>query len=428
MATPPVVDFKVSKTADKSIELSWEEPKELGEGIEPIDSYHLELSYTEDFIAEKLGDWTKAYQCGKIEPPKNKVNVIDLQYGATYRFRIATVNKAGKSDFVEVGPVICSETFADAKILVPRAYAAGKKIKIRNGEQIKLIIPFEGTPKPKITWTKDGEDFRLDDSGRPRVAIRNTKDTTCLFIRNSDRWDSGIYNLKVEVASKAVTADLDLAVIETPTEPRKIQCVEVCGASAQLKWLAPKDDGNCDILGYQVEKRNARSEEWYVTIEKCRHTGVQINDLILGNSYYFRVRAYNECGMGEMGVTKEMAAIVKDQMVYKKPVLPPLDFGKAPEFTLKMEDRKIMAGYNGGLTCALAGHPKPKLRWYKVEGAKKKVEIIDNPKYKTTFSQGIVRLEIRRARPGDAGLYELIATNNLGEAVVDAKITVKSLD
>ena len=45
-------------------------------------------------------------------------------------------------------------------------------------------------------------------------------------------------------------------------------------------------------------------------------------------------------------------------------------------------------------------HPRPKIRWFK-----NKMEIIDNPKYKMSWGQGIIQLEIRRARLGDAGTY-----------------------
>merc|ERR1712066_1096832 len=127
-------------------------------------------------------------------------------------------------------------------------------------------------------------------------------------------------------------------------------------------------------------------------------------------------------GLGDTAETKEAAVIVKDRIIYKKPVLPPLDFSTKPEFTKPLNDRKIMAGYNGILTTSLKGFPKPKLRWYKG-----KTEIIDNPKYKTTFAQGIVQLELRRARPGDAGVYRLIAENSSGSVECEATVTVKSL-
>merc|ERR1711981_1135730 len=414
--TAPCSMFKIGKRTDESIELRWLEPEEIGAG--GLDKYVLEMMCTK---GDALGEWGEA-PCGIIKPPSTNIDLTKLKTGATYRFRICTENIAGRSEWIEIGPVICAESVEDAKINIPRAYAAGKRIKVKLGDPIKHIIPFEGKPKPKVTWTKNGEDLRPDDDGKPRFHIRNVNDSTTLFLRHSDRWDSGVYNMKIEVGPQTATADFDVGVIEIPSKPRSFQIADVVGSSAQLKWLAPKDDGNCEILGYQVEKRDAKSDDWFVAVEKVRHTNVQINDLILGNSFYFRVRAMNEVGLGDDAVTKECAVIVKDKMVYKKPDLPPLDFGMKPEFTLGLNDRKIMAGYNGCLTASLKGHPKPKLRWFKGKN-----EIIDNPKYKTTFSQGIVQLEIRRARPGDAGVYKLIAENSLGAAEIEATIVVKEL-
>merc|ERR1719189_104250 len=130
--------------------------------------------------------------------------------------------------------------------------------------------------------------------------------------------------------------------------------------------------------------------------------------------------------MKSVSVTKLSLKIallsLKTNSSTKKPQLPPLDFSHKPSFSKVLNDRKIMCGYNGVLTASLAGFPKPKLRWYRG-----KTEIIDNPKYKTTFSQGIVQLEIRRARPGDAGVYKLIAENGLGVDECSATITVKEL-
>ena len=79
-------------------------------------------------------------------------------------------------------------------------------------------------------------------------------------------------------------------------------------------------------------------------------------------------------------------------------------------------------GYNGLLSCALKGYPKPKLRWWKG-----KIEINDNPKYKTTFSEGIVQLEIRRAQLGEAGVYKLVASNELGEATTECQVTIREV-
>lgn len=412
--TAAVSLFKTGKRTDESIELKWLEPEEIGAG--GLDRYVIEMKKIPGEV-----EWGEA-PCGVVTPNMTSIDMSKLQTGASYYFRICTENLAGRSEWREIGPIICAEMVEDAKINIPRHYANGKRIKVVVGDPLKLIIPFQGKPKPVVDWTKDGEPLKKDDEGRLRFHVRNVGDSTTLFCRHTDRWDSGIYNLCVKVGTQEVNAKFDVAVIDIPSKPRALTIADVVGSSAQLKWNAPKDDGNCEIYGYQVEKRDAKSDEWFVSIERVRHASVQINDLVLGNSFYFRVRAINEVGLGDDAVTKDCAVIVKDKHIYKKPSLPPLDFSTKPEFTQVLNDRKIMAGYNGVLTAALKGHPKPKLRWFRG-----KVEIIDNPKYKTTFSQGIVQLEIRRARSGDAGKYKLVAENPMGAVECEANVIVKEL-
>lgn len=413
--TAAVSLFKTGKRTDDSIELKWLEPEEIGAG--GIDRYVLEMKK----VPSDSEEWGEA-PTGVVSPSMTNVDITKLECGASYYFRICTENIAGRSEWREIGPIICAEAVESAKICLPRNMQNKKKIKVIVGQPLKFNIPFCGRPKPKVSWTRNDEPLPLDDEGKPRFQVRNIADQTTLYCRSTERWDTGIYNIHVQVGTEAVKADLDVAIIDIPSKPMKVQIADVVGTSAQLKWLPPKDDGNCEIAGYQLEKRDARAEEWYVCVDRVRNPSVQINDLVLGNSYYFRIRAINEVGLGDEAVTKDCAVIVKDKLVYKKPTLPPLDFSHKPIFSKGLNDRRIMAGYNGVLTASLAGFPKPKLRWYKG-----KSEIIDNPKYKTTFSQGIVQLEIRRARPMDAGVYRLIAENAMGTDECQATVVVKEL-
>ena len=98
---------------------------------------------------------------------------------------------------------------------------------------------------------------------------------------------------------------------------------------------------------------------------------------------YFRIKAINEVGLSEGAATKEFANIPKETTTYVKPVYPEMNFDLKPEFTTVLNNRKIMVGYTGVITCALKGAPRPKLRWFR-----NKMEIIDNPKYKISWGQG----------------------------------------
>lgn len=45
------------------------------------------------------------------------------------------------------------------------------------------------------------------------VAVRNSQDSTVVFIRKAERWDSGRYQVELCVGEDSVKAHLDVAVI-----------------------------------------------------------------------------------------------------------------------------------------------------------------------------------------------------------------------
>ena len=58
------------------------------------------------------------------------------------------------------------------------------------------LSPPQGKPKPVVTWTKNGEP--LDSK---RANVRNSDKDSILFIRTSQRDDSGVYEMNVKVDS-----------------------------------------------------------------------------------------------------------------------------------------------------------------------------------------------------------------------------------
>lgn len=45
------------------------------------------------------------------------------------------------------------------------------------------------------------------------IAIRNSLDSSVLFIRKAERWDSGSYQLQLKVGDEKVDAKIEVAVI-----------------------------------------------------------------------------------------------------------------------------------------------------------------------------------------------------------------------
>lgn len=57
-----------------------------------------------------------------------------------------------------------------------------------------MFAASQGKPKPVVTWTKNGQPV---DS--KRVNVRSTGHDSILFIRQSEREDSGVYEMSVKV-------------------------------------------------------------------------------------------------------------------------------------------------------------------------------------------------------------------------------------
>ena len=170
-----------------------------------------------------------------------------LATGKNYMFRMCSKNSAGSSDWVGLGPVCCAANVEDPKVVLPRALK--KQLKINVGEKLHINVPFQGAPKPIVSWTKltekiiepepepvpepaaepaepapaEGEEAPKEEAKpkkpviKPKAAkpapppepvweesaldahftVRTAADSSVIFLRNADRADTGRYKIKV---------------------------------------------------------------------------------------------------------------------------------------------------------------------------------------------------------------------------------------
>ena len=117
-----------------------------------------------------------------------------------------------------------------------------------------------------------------------------------------------------------------------------------------------------------MEKRDKRSGpkgDWYIAFHNVRHCQANVQDLVMGNEFEFRVRANNEVGLGPAVITKDTASITKQVITWEKPTYQSRLIATAPEFTTEINHRNLTVGYNGVIHCAVKGFPKPTIKWYK---------------------------------------------------------------
>lgn len=391
---------------DSSLTIKWTTPETIGDS--GLDGYSVE------YCKDGTSDWVTA---NEELTQANRFSLKNLMAGDLLRVRVVAVNPGGRSDpGVLAEPVPIREVGDRPKVRLPRALRS--RFVKQVGDQINLVIPYVGKPKPVVSWLKDGQP--LDTK---RVNIRNSDKDSIIFIRTAQREDSGVYEIAVKVDSFEDKATITIQIVELPGPPTSMKLVDSWGFNAALEWTPPKDNGNSDITGYTVQKADKKTGEWFTVLEHYHRLTATISDLIMGNSYSFRVFAENLVGRSEKSaVTKGVATIQKTGIVYKPPEYPEHDFSEAPKFTTPLSDRAATVGYTTKLLCSVRGCPKPKIEWLKNQ-----MVIGDDPKFRQISNQGICSLEIRKPCSFDGGVYTCRAKNEQGEAMVSCKLEVKQV-
>uniref|UniRef100_A0ABM5F9V1 Myosin-binding protein C, cardiac-type n=1 Tax=Pogona vitticeps TaxID=103695 RepID=A0ABM5F9V1_9SAUR len=396
--------FTVEDVSDTSVALKWRPPERIGAG--GLDGYLVE------YCKEGSTEWIPALH-GPIE--RTSVLLKDLVTGDRLYFRVTAINLAGSSlPAVTKEPITIREILQHPKIWMPRNLRQTLMKKV--GDTINIVIPFQGKPRPKIIWTKNGQP--LDSK---EVAVRNSNTDTILFIRKAERHHSGIYEVEVQIENMSDKVTITIQVMDKPGPPQNVKIVDVWGFNVALEWKPPQDDGNAQIIGYTIQKADKKTMEWYTVFDHYRRTNCVVSDLIMGNEYYFRIFSENLCGLSENATTtKNPAYIKKTGTSYKPPKYKEHDFSEVPKFTHSLSDRSVVAGYNATLSCAVRGSPKPKIFWFK-----NKVDLSQDPKYRMFSKHGVLTLEIRKPSPFDGGIYTCKAVNECGEAEIECRLDVR---
>ncbi|KAG8519593.1 Myosin-binding protein C, cardiac-type [Galemys pyrenaicus] len=394
----------VDDVSDTTVSLKWRPPERVGAG--GLDGYSVE------YCREGSSEWVAALP-GLTE--RTSLLVKDLPTGARLHFRVRAHNVAGPgAPITTKEPVTVQEILQRPRFQLPRQLR--QTIQRRVGEPVNLLIPFQGKPRPQVTWTKEGRPLAEEE-----VSIRNSPTDTILFIRAARRAHSGTYQVMLCIENMEDKATLVLQVIDKPSSPEDLCVTEAWGFNVALQWKPPQDDGNTEISGYTVQKADKKTMEWFTVLEHYRRTHCVVSELVIGNGYYFRVFSHNIVGPSDKAATtKEAVFIPRPGIAYEPPNYKDLDFSEAPSFTHPLVNRSVIAGYNATLCCAVRGSPKPKISWLK-----NGLDLGEDARFRMFSKQGVLTLEIRKPCPFDGGVYVCRATNLQGEAQCECRLEVR---
>ncbi|ELK23828.1 Myosin-binding protein C, cardiac-type [Myotis davidii] len=362
----------VEDISDTTVSLKWRPPEREGAG--GLDGYSVE------YCQEGGSEWVAALQ-GLTE--RTSMLVKDLPTGARLLFRVRAHNVAGPgAPATTKEPVTVQEILQRPRLQLPRHLR--QTIQRRVGEPVNLLIPFQGKPRPQVTWTKEGQPLAGEE-----VSIRNSPTDTILFIRSARRTHSGTYQVTLRIENMEDKATLVLQIVDKPSPPQDIRVTEAWGFNVALEWKPPQDDGNTEISGYTVQKADKKTMEWFTVLEHYRRTHCVVSELIIGNGYYFRVFSHNMVG------PSDKAATTKEPVFIPRP-------GAGPS--------RPPPGALG----------QPKISWLK-----NGLDLGGDARFRMFSKQGVLTLEIRKPCPYDGGVYVCRATNLQGEAQCECRLEVR---
>ncbi|XP_074598807.1 projectin protein bent isoform X2 [Brevipalpus obovatus] len=162
------------------------------------------------------------------------------------------------------------------------------------GENVAIKIPFTGYPKPKIRWSKEGEE--IESGGHFDVQVHERH--AVLIIRDASRLDNGPYCIKADNELGTDSAIIKVSISDRPDPPRMLTIETVGDDFLTLSWKPPTWDGGSSITNYVIEKKEPSMSTW-VRCANTRFTLHQVTNLSSGKEYEFRVFAENIYGRSE---------------------------------------------------------------------------------------------------------------------------------
>ncbi|NXE54116.1 IGFN1 protein, partial [Casuarius casuarius] len=400
-----VRDLRVASSDSTSITLTWREP-EPKDGVD-VKGYEVEMRSHDNL------NWTK---CSALPIEATTYTVKGLQAKELYFLRVRALNDSGLGEAAEL------ETSVEAAppVVSPR-FLIEDRVKsfliIKAGNTIRVPIPFEASPDPVVTWLKDGLPLPK------RATISTEHGTTQLLIEAAELSDSGTYTVELQNGSgNKETFSFQVQVTDIPQSPGPIELEENVSNTVTVTWQPSASEKWESNLYYTVLKRESQKGLWHVVGDLIYTNKFTFTQLIPGRDYYFRVVAKNYLGASSPSETVKPWRLRKKKAEFqvKQPEYREVNQNQPPRLLVQLKPHVVTTGTECHMSCAVAGHPPPKVTWYK-DGR----DISKDPTYLCTNVFGVCSLVIIDVAKRDEGEYMVEATNGLGRAFSKAFLTIK---
>lgn len=177
---------------------------------------------------------------------------------------MAAVNAAGQGPWSAASDMIVCKA-------PPSAPKITSDLSIRDmvviaGEEFKITVPYVATPKPKATWSVNGEELIPDN----RIKHETTDIASIFYNKCAKRSDTGSYTIKLTNSVGSDSASCRVLVVDKPQPPQgPLDVSDITPDNCSLAWKPPLDDGGSPITNYIVEKLDPSGVSYIIFMLFC---------------------------------------------------------------------------------------------------------------------------------------------------------------
>lgn len=135
-----------------------------------------------------------------------------------------------------------------------------------------------------------------------------------MTITNTERIDSGFYNVTVQNRFGTDQATIELLIADIPSKPEDLTVSNVSRDSVDLTWKEPRDDGGKPILKYIIEMSTSSTERW-LKISSSSTAHYTVCNLSGKTTYQFRILAENYYGQSLPSLPSNPVTTKEDRML-----------------------------------------------------------------------------------------------------------------
>uniref|UniRef100_A0A8C0EE14 Obscurin n=1 Tax=Bubo bubo TaxID=30461 RepID=A0A8C0EE14_BUBBB len=315
------------------------------------------------------------------------------------------------------------------------------------GETVKLACKVTGTPKPSVSWYKDGKPVEVD----PHHIIIEDPDGSCtLILDNLTGVDSGQYmcfasspagnastlgKILVQVPPRFVNKVRNAYFVEG--EDAQFTCTIEGAPRPQIRWYKDgvllKDtskyqtfsEPRSGIIVLVVKSPSNEDMGHYECEVRCNPVSVALCDSVMIFSLGFHQRTPPAAGAGDWYRKEDVAWDVHSEVyiettertcVYKTEEKIPTS---PPYMQVTIEDVQVNSGERAKFQAVIEGTPQPTVLWFKGTSLLTESNRVHQGKEGTTYF-----LVVDNAVSEDGGVYTCVAKNAGGEVLCKAELII----